>query len=91
MSFNRFYKYYDIIVKYINYIDFEGRNLMKILRFLFSRIVIVGLMIAIQFGVFLFFLIKFTHYSALVSMIGTLISALVVLWIINKSVILLIN
>ena len=32
---------------------------MKILRFLFSRIVIVGLMIAIQFGVFLFFLIKF--------------------------------
>ena len=58
---------------------------MKILRFLFSRIVIVGLMIAIQFGVFLFFLIKFTHYSALVSMIGTLISALVVLWIINKS------
>ena len=52
---------------------------MKILRFLFSRIVIVGLMIAIQFGVFLFFLIKFTHYSALVSMIGTLISASVVL------------
>lgn len=58
---------------------------MKILRFLFSRMVIVGLMIVVQVAVFLFLLIKFAHYSAIVSMIGTIISALVVLWIINKS------
>lgn len=58
---------------------------MKILRFLFSRVVIVGLMIAIQLSVFLFLLIKFSHYSAIISMIGTIISALVVLWIINKN------
>ena len=58
---------------------------MKILRFLFSRMVAVGLMIAIQLAVFLFLLIKFSHYSAIVSIICTIISALVVLWIINKS------
>ena len=58
---------------------------MKILRFLFSRMVIVGLMITVQLGVFIFLLVKFSHYSAIASMIGTLISALVVLWIINKS------
>ena len=58
---------------------------MKVLRFLFSRMVIVGLMIVVQLVVFLFFLIKFSHYSALVSLLGTIISALVVLWIINKS------
>ena len=39
----------------------------------------------VQLVVFLFFIIKFSHYSALVSLIGTMISALVVLWIINKS------
>ena len=58
---------------------------MKVLRFLFSRMVIVGLMIVVELVVFLFFLIKFSHYSALVSLLGTIISALVVLWIINKS------
>ena len=41
---------------------------MKVLRFLFSRMVIVGLMIVVQFVVFLFFLMKFSHYSALVSL-----------------------
>ena len=58
---------------------------MKILRFLFSRMVIVGLMILVQLLVFIFLLVKFSHYSALISMLGTIISALVVLWIINKS------
>ena len=58
---------------------------MKILRFLFSRMVMVGLMIAIQFGIFLFLLIKFSHYSAIASITCTIISALVVLWIINKN------
>ena len=52
---------------------------MKVLRFLFSRMVIVGLMIVVELVVFLFFLIKFSHYSALVSLLGTIISALVVL------------
>lgn len=58
---------------------------MKILRFLFSRMVVVGLMIAIQFGIFLFLLIKFSHYSAIASIICTTISVLAVLWIINKN------
>ena len=58
---------------------------MKVLRFLCSRMVVVGLMIVVELVVFLFFLIKFSHYSALVSLLGTIISALVVLWIINKS------
>ena len=58
---------------------------MKILRFLFSRMVVVGLMIAIQLGIFLFLLIKFSHYSAIASIICTIISALAVLWIINKN------
>lgn len=58
---------------------------MKLLRFLFSRMIIVGLMLAIQFFVFIFLITKFSHYSGIISSICTLISALVVLWIINKS------
>ena len=58
---------------------------MKALKHLFSRLVFVGLMILIQFGVFIFLLIKFSHLSGIISTICTLISALVVLWIINKS------
>ena len=58
---------------------------MKLLRFLFSRMVIVGIMITIQFALFLLLLVKFTHISGIISMLFTIISALVVLWIINKS------
>lgn len=58
---------------------------MKILRILFSRVVFIGLMIAIQLGIFLFLLIKFSHYSAIVSFICTIISVIVVFWIINKN------
>ena len=58
---------------------------MRLLRFLFSRMVIVGVMITIQFALFLLLLVKFTHISGIMSMLFTIISALVVLWIINKS------
>ena len=58
---------------------------MKILRLLFSRMVIIGVMIAIQLGIFLSLLIKFSHFSAITPIMCTVISALVVLWIINKS------
>lgn len=57
---------------------------MKILRFLFSRMVVVGLIIAIQLGIFLFLLIKFSQYSAIASFMCTIISVIAVLWIINK-------
>ncbi len=57
---------------------------MKILKLLFSRMVVVGLMILIQIVAFAFLLIKFSHYSAIASIISTIISGLVVLWIINK-------
>ncbi|MEG0855147.1 MAG: cardiolipin synthase [Terrisporobacter sp.] len=58
---------------------------MKLLRFLFSRIVIVGLMLTIQLIIFIMLITKFSHISVRASFICTIISALVVLWIINKS------
>lgn len=58
---------------------------MKVLRLLFSRMVVIGVMIAIQLGIFLSLLIKFSHISAIGPIMCTAISALVVLWIINKS------
>lgn len=58
---------------------------MKLLRFLFSRMVVVGAAIIIQLYIFLFLLIKFSRYSVIVTIICTIISAVVVLWIINKS------
>lgn len=58
---------------------------MKLLRFLFSRMLVVGLMIVIQILAFICIITKFSHISVAVSSIFTIISALVVLWIINKS------
>ncbi|WP_455539933.1 cardiolipin synthase [Terrisporobacter sp.] len=57
---------------------------MKVLRVLFSRMLIVGLMILFQFAIFVYLLSEFSHDSRIIAFIGNMISAFVVLWIINK-------
>lgn len=57
---------------------------MKLLKFLFSRMVIVGIILAIQVAWFLTVLVKFSNYSMYISSAFTLLSGLAILWIINK-------
>ena len=58
---------------------------MKLLRFLFSRMVAVGLMIIVQIVVFSVLLVRLSRYSLGISIACTILSVLVVLWIINKN------
>lgn len=57
---------------------------MKILKFLFSRLVIVGIILVIQIIWFITFLFKLGNYSLMINIIFTVISVLAVLYIINK-------
>ena len=63
----------------------EWRNGMKLLKFAFSRVVIVGLLLLVQVvWLFLFFL-ELVEYSASITVLLNLISFLAVLYIINGS------
>ena len=57
---------------------------MKFLKLLFSRMVIVGLILALQVSWFIFALFRLGNYSNMINMIFKFISVLVVLYLINK-------
>lgn len=56
----------------------------KILKKLLNRLVVFGVLMAIQLGWFLAIFTKLIHYSAYISAAFTVMSILAVLWIINK-------
>ena len=58
---------------------------MKLLKMLFSRVVIVGLILFLQVSYGILLLAKLGNYSTELHMAFTIISILVVLYIINKS------
>ena len=58
---------------------------MKILKALFSRVVIVGLILIFQILWFLFILFRLSRYSNIINIAFTIISILVVIYIINKN------
>ncbi len=57
---------------------------MKYLKVMFNRLFIFGLMILVQVVYMLLIISKFGHYSQLLSVICTVLSILVVLFIVNK-------
>lgn len=57
---------------------------MKFLKFLLSRMVIVGIILAIQVAWFMTVLVKFGNYSIWISATCTFLSGLALIWIINK-------
>lgn len=57
---------------------------VKLLKLMFSRLVIVGLILALQVGWFILFVVKLSQYSTAISLLFNLLSALAVLYIINK-------
>ena len=58
---------------------------MKLIKILLSRVVVVGLILLFQIGWFLFFLLRLSRYSNLINISFTIISILVVIYIINKN------
>lgn len=59
-------------------------KISKLLRFLFSRMVIVGIILAIQVIWFVAILVEFSNYSIYITTGCTILSGIAVLWIINK-------
>lgn len=57
---------------------------MKILKFLFSRLVIVGVILALQVAWFLVLVVKLSYYSTIINLLLLILSILVVLWVVNK-------
>lgn len=57
---------------------------MKILKLLFSRLVIVGLIIVIQVGWFVLFLLKLGRYSLGINIAFSILSLIVTIYIVNK-------
>ena len=57
---------------------------MKLLKFLFSRVVIVGLLLVVQVVWFFLFFLELVEYSASINILLNLISLLAVLYIINR-------
>ena len=58
---------------------------MKILKILGSRVIVVGLILTLQVLWFLFFIFRLGSYSTIVNAIFTIISILVVLYIVNRN------
>ena len=64
----------------------EVRNIIrKIFKFLFSRIAIVGFFLCLQIGFFILLMVKFASYSQCVTMGLTVISLVVVSYIVNRN------
>lgn len=57
---------------------------MKLLKFLLSRMVIVGIILAIQVAWFVGILVAFSNYSMQISLACALLSWIAIVWIINK-------
>lgn len=57
---------------------------VKLLKLIFSRLFIVGVILALQVGWIVLFLVRLGQYSTLITALFNVISALVVLYIINK-------
>ena len=55
----------------------------KLLKKVLNRMVIFGILLAVQLGWFLVFFTKLTGYSTVISLAFTVLSFLTVLWIIN--------
>lgn len=56
----------------------------KILKLVLNRLVIFGVLLALQLGWLLIFVTKLIHYSTAISFVFALLSFLAVLWIINN-------
>lgn len=57
---------------------------MRFVKFMFSRFVIVGIILLLQLGWFLFFLVELTNYSTIINSAFMILSIIVILWIVNK-------
>ncbi|WP_167957537.1 cardiolipin synthase [Anaerosporobacter faecicola] len=57
---------------------------VRLVKVVLSRIFIVGVILALQVGWMILFLVKLSEYSAMISALFNIISALAVLYIINK-------
>lgn len=57
---------------------------MRFIKFMFSRFVIVGIILLIQIGWFLFFLVELTNYSTIINTCFMILSVFAILWIVNK-------
>ncbi|HEX3021683.1 MAG TPA: cardiolipin synthase [Lachnospiraceae bacterium] len=64
-------------------IKFKEKS-VKLIKLMFSRLVLVGLVLLFQVLWFVFFVHQLSQYSAEVSIVLNLLSILAVLWIINK-------
>ena len=47
---------------------------VKLLKLMFSRLVIVGIILALQVGWFVLFLVKLSQYSAIISLLFNILS-----------------
>lgn len=56
----------------------------KVLKFLFSRLVIFSLLIALQLFLLVFLLIKFSEGTIFIQLALEIISLIVVIWLVNK-------
>ncbi len=57
---------------------------VKLLKLMFSRLVIVGIILALQVGWFVLFLVELSQYNAIISFLFNILSIIAVLYIINK-------
>ncbi|WP_310603269.1 cardiolipin synthase [Anaerosporobacter sp.] len=57
---------------------------VKLLKLMFSRLVIVGIILALQVGWFVLFIVRLGEYSTIISILFNLLSVVTVLYIINK-------
>ena len=62
----------------------RGVDVKKVLKFLFSRLVIFSLLIALQLFFLIFLLIKFSEGTIFIQMALEIISLVVVIWLVNK-------
>lgn len=57
---------------------------VKLFKLMFSRLVVVGIILALQVGWFILFIVKLSQYSTIISAIFNILSVIAVLYIINK-------
>lgn len=62
----------------------RGADVKKILKFLFSRLVIFSLLIALQLFLLIFLLIKFSEGTIFIQLALEIISLAAVIWLVNK-------
>lgn len=58
---------------------------MKLFKLLFSRLFIVGIALLLQITWFLYFIIELSRFSTIINSLLSVLSAVVVLWLLNKN------